>query len=156
MAWELTDEKCAVCDHRHFVDGDYAGWCPIPSCNCSDYQRKGEKQMSWSISTGLLSKHKAARALDETEFNNGVNSAWTLDQFETAKNAAKELLKGIPGPYVVINMSGHGNGVGFQVKPGYSNDTITVSVVQQGEPDLKRYNSIDGGPMPAQPGDNEE
>ena len=104
--------------------------------------------MSWSIGTGLLSKHKAARALDELTFNNGVNSAWTLDQFETAKNAAKEMLKGIFGPYVIINLSGHANGVGFHAKESYANDIITVSVSQVTDPIPAHHKELDGEVIP--------
>lgn len=106
--------------------------------------------MSWSISTGLLSKNKAAKQIDalqlEQQTSDYVHSAAALDQFETAKNAAKELIKGMAGPYVTVTFSGHANGVGFQKISGMSNDFISIGVNQQCEEDVRRYNSIDGGP----------
>jgi hypothetical protein len=60
----------------------------------------------------------------------GDTSPPALVQVESAKEAAYELLKVIPGPVVAISLSGHANGVGWQEKPGYANDTITVSITQ--------------------------
>lgn len=61
------------------------------------------------------------------------------DQLQTAQRAAIEIVKNIPGPYVTVSMNGHGNGVGWQGKEGWANDTITVTVTQVTEADLKHY-----------------
>jgi hypothetical protein len=113
--------------------------------------------MSWTISTGLLSKGNAEKGIDRLELDAGdgdspsTYSAATLDQFQTAKNAAKELIKGMPGPYVTVSLSGHANGVGFQKSPGMSNDFISIGVAQQCSEDVGRYKSIDGKSIPTAP-----
>ena len=61
------------------------------------------------------------------------------DQLHAARLAAKRLLHSIPGPYVMVSLSGHANGIGWQKKEGYANDSISVSVSQHLEEDLKYY-----------------
>ena len=56
-----------------------------------------------------------------------------LDQLQAAKRAALELVKSIPGPYLQVVMNGHANGVGWQQKEGWANDTISVTVTQRTE-----------------------
>lgn len=55
-------------------------------------------------------------------------------QFEAAKPLVLAMLETVPGPYVTITMSGHANGVGEVSKPGWSNDSLTVSMQQWTEP----------------------
>ena len=99
--------------------------------------------MSWSVTTNLVSKSNAKAAIALLELDGGqIHSAWAVDQLETAKNAARELLKGIPGPYVIISLSGHANGTGWNKKDSYANDSISVSVSQVCQEDLKHYNTI--------------
>jgi hypothetical protein len=61
-----------------------------------------------------------------------------LSQFEQAKVVAKELVKIIPGRYVMVSMNGHANGVGWQKKPGYANDCVNVNICQMTEEDLQQ------------------
>ena len=99
--------------------------------------------MSWNVSTNLVSKSNAKAAIALLTLDGGqIHSAWAVDQLETAKNAAREILKGISGPYVVIHLSGHANGSGWNQKPPYANDMINVSVQQVCQEDLKHYNTL--------------
>jgi hypothetical protein len=99
--------------------------------------------MSWSVTTNLVSKSNAKAAIALLQLDGGqIHSAWAVDQLETAKNAAREILKGMPGPYVIIALSGHANGTGWNKKDGYSSDTINVSVSQVCQEDLKHYTTL--------------
>ncbi len=90
--------------------------------------------MSWSTSTPKVAKLEAERELDNLSFP-GVVEPFALDQVAAAKRAALELLKSVPGPLVIVSLSGHANGVGWQKKAGYANDAISVSVTQFTEQD---------------------
>lgn len=83
--------------------------------------------MSWSASTALVQKSKANEAIDNLTIEHDEPSQ---DQLAAGKDAAKLLLKGIPGPFVRISMSGHANGIGWNKKEGYSDDFINIQVVQ--------------------------
>lgn len=83
--------------------------------------------MSWSKWTETIRKTDADKVLDELVM---LAPYEQLDQFATAKRAAKEILKTIPGPFVKIQLSGHANGTGWQKKDGYANDCIQVGVTQ--------------------------
>lgn len=85
--------------------------------------------MSWSCSTPKVEKQQAGNDIDAV-MPGGLCDGPTLDQLAAAKRAAKELLKSVPGPYVIVSMSGHANGIGWQEKVSYANDTISVSVTQ--------------------------
>lgn len=85
--------------------------------------------MSWSTSTPKAPKAQVASKLGELSFP-GVLEPAALDQVDAAKRAALEILKTIPGPLIVVSLSGHANGVGWQAKEGWANDAITVSVTQ--------------------------
>lgn len=86
--------------------------------------------MSWSISLNPVKKEEAELAIDSIEFPD-YSEPPARDQIITARHVVKELLRSIPGPYVVINMTGHANGVGWQDKKGYSADFISITVSQQ-------------------------
>lgn len=90
--------------------------------------------MSWSTSTMRVPKAEVERALNDLGFP-GIMDAPALDQVAAAKRAALELVKTVPGPYIIVSLSGHANGVGWQKKEGWANDCITVSVTQFLEPD---------------------
>lgn len=90
--------------------------------------------MSWSTFIRIAPKREVMLALQpaavvlnvyNTELDHEV-----ADQVESAKRAALELLKTIPGPFVGVTMSGHANGVGWHNKDGYATDFITVTVTQ--------------------------
>lgn len=85
--------------------------------------------MSWSTSTLVIPKAEAIRAINTIEIPQYVEAP-ALEQIRAAQEAAKELLKYVPGPRVRISMSGHANGVGWQKKDGYADDCITVTVTQ--------------------------
>lgn len=85
--------------------------------------------MSWSCSTPKVEKQQAENDIDAA-MPGGLCDGPVLDQLSAARRAAKELLKLIPGPYVVVSMSGHANGVGWQKKEGWANDAISVTVTQ--------------------------
>jgi hypothetical protein len=89
--------------------------------------------MSWSASFKKpTSKDLAELMVDNLNvdfFGEGSNTP-AFDQVKLAKAAAKELLKGLPGPWIMVSISGHANGVGWQEKAGYANDCITVNVSQ--------------------------
>jgi hypothetical protein len=91
--------------------------------------------MSWSTGTAIVKKAEVDAAVDAltSGTNDPVMGPIHDDQLRTAKAAAKLLLTNIPGPFVIVRLSGHGNGVGWQKKEGWSNDCITVSVSQMTE-----------------------
>jgi len=88
--------------------------------------------MSWSIATAIVPKSAIEQAIEDLFV--GVPELPThehvRDQVEAAKRGALEILKSVPGPYVSVSLLGHSNGVGWQKKDGYANDTISVSVTQ--------------------------
>ena len=93
--------------------------------------------MSWSASTTkAVKKSEAPAAIDALSVSrfNVEDNAPMDDQIAVAKAAAKEICKVIPGPYVIVSLSGHANGVGWQEKSGYANDYIQVSVTQMMTP----------------------
>jgi len=96
--------------------------------------------MSWSVSLPKpVKKEDVDGAIDSivpTSYMDGP----MLDQFRTAKQAAKLVAHNIPGPYVSVSMSGHANAVGWQKKEGYANDCIAINVGQITEADLQYYN----------------
>lgn len=85
--------------------------------------------MSWSISLNPVVKEEAELAIDSIEFPDYCEPP-AKDQILAARRVAKELLKSIPGPMVTISMTGHANGVGWQARPGYADDFISVTVGQ--------------------------
>lgn len=90
--------------------------------------------MSWSASfTQPVRKVEAAAYIDRLSTGAQVEGP-AVDQCELAKKAAKELLAGIPGPFVQVTLSGHANGVGWQQKDGWANDAIYISIAQVTEP----------------------
>lgn len=91
--------------------------------------------MSWSISTKIVPKSAIGQAIEDLSLagNGFIPSAEAVDQLETAKRGALEILKSIPGPYMSVSLSGHANGVGWQKHAGYADDCITVSVNQRTE-----------------------
>ena len=95
--------------------------------------------MSWSTNfQNPVAKADAVAALNELGIP-GAHDGAAVDQLSTAKTAAKILLQNVPGPYVLITMSGHANGVGWHKKEGFANDCISVNVTQMTEDDLKYY-----------------
>lgn len=91
--------------------------------------------MSWSKSFSRpVPKNEVEITIDSLEFPDAANQGPAYDQFTLAKYAAKTLCAGIPGPFIQVSMSGHANGVGWQKKEGWSNDCITISVVQVTDP----------------------
>lgn len=105
--------------------------------------------MSWSASLKKpVPREAAASAIDKfLEYpqsgveNPPIEYNAALAQFEAAKEAAKELVKIIPGRFVMVSLSGHANGVGWQKKEGWSNDCITISVSQVCDADMQHYQS---------------
>jgi hypothetical protein len=85
--------------------------------------------MSWSLQTGIVRKQDAVAAVMQLKPSHDVDAP-TEDQIYHAKKTALELVRGVPGPFVSVSMSGHANGVGWQQKEGYANDCINVSVTQ--------------------------
>lgn len=87
--------------------------------------------MSWSTRTKVVAKKDADAAIDA--LTTGDDNVAHEDQLRSAKLAAKVLLANIPGPYVLVTMSGHANAVGWQQKTGWANDCVTVSISQSTE-----------------------
>ena len=86
--------------------------------------------MSWSASfVKAVPRAEASVAIDQLT-TGAQTEGPAIAQCELAKKAAKEILVGIPGPYVQVLLSGHANGVGWQKKQGWANDTIYISVTQ--------------------------
>ncbi len=86
--------------------------------------------MSWNASTkGPVLKQNLPEALAGITDGEPLNGPM-YEQLEAARRAAKELAKTVPGPHLAVSMSGHANGVGWQKKEGWANDTITVTVSQ--------------------------
>ncbi len=97
--------------------------------------------MSWSVGFAKpVSKHEAESMLDNLAFaGDATKEGPAYDQFKSAKATAKLLLRSVPGPYVMVTMSGHANGVGWHKKEGMANDMISVNVTQICEEDLQYY-----------------
>lgn len=90
--------------------------------------------MSWSASfVKPVERINAAAYIDRLSTVAQIEGP-AIAQCELAKKAAKQLLDGIPGPYIQVTLSGHANGVGWQKKDGWANDCITVSITQFTEP----------------------
>lgn len=85
--------------------------------------------MSWSMSTPKVEKQQVENEIDHA-MPGGLCDGPVLDQIAAARRAAKELVKSVPGPLIIVHMSGHANGVGWQKKEGWANDAISVSVTQ--------------------------
>lgn len=84
--------------------------------------------MSWSTTSGTINKAAADATLDA--LSTGTGNPHHEDQLRIAKAAAKLIIGNIPGPMIIVSMSGHANGVGWQSKEGWANDCISVSVSQ--------------------------
>lgn len=85
--------------------------------------------MSWSIQSKSIKREEAFDRICELAPNDQMDGP-ARAQFETAKEAAIEIVAALPGPYVRVSLSGHSNGIGWQEKSGYSYETISVSVTQ--------------------------
>lgn len=86
--------------------------------------------MSWSASfTRPVRKVDAVAYIDRLSTGAQVEGP-AIEQCEAAKRAAKELLKTIPGPYVMVSLVGHANGVGWHKKDGWADDCITINITQ--------------------------
>lgn len=83
--------------------------------------------MSWGAST-LAAVAKDAIAIDEPQLSDNVE-AEQRQQFEAAVQAAKALAEvvGRPGDEVIVTISGHAN-PDHAPRPGWANETVTVSV----------------------------
>lgn len=86
--------------------------------------------MSWSASVSAHSRENFGTAVDAA-----VSSPLELDehmqkQFDAAKDVAKAIAPIVPGPMLSASMNGHANGVGDNVKPGFANDYVSVTVTQ--------------------------
>lgn len=93
--------------------------------------------MSWSASLDPVKKTEAAAAIDSLQVpRSGPDNQPMDDQIAVAKAAAKALLATVPGPMVAVSINGHANGLGWQKKQGWANDSISVSVWQVTEEDL--------------------
>jgi len=86
--------------------------------------------MSWSASTQFVDKKEIRTAIVAPDIVPREIDGPMLDQLHAAQEAALQLVKSIPGPKVSVTMSGHANGIGWQGKSGWANDTITVTVSQ--------------------------
>jgi hypothetical protein len=100
--------------------------------------------MSWSASFARpVPKRDAAQELDNLGFAvtqpEAIANLAAIDQLAAAKDCARLLLKSLAGPLVMVRMSGHANGVGWQKKAGHANDNIYVGVTQHMEEDLRYY-----------------
>lgn len=84
--------------------------------------------MSWTMSTGPVSKADAEAAIDNAQ--RGALNAAAAKQFAAAKQVALELLKSVPGPKVIISLSGHANGTGETVPAGWAPDYIDIRISQ--------------------------
>lgn len=92
--------------------------------------------MSWNIYTSIVRKseiNQAIKNLTLPEDNPQANK----DQLESAKLAALEQVKVIPGPFVSVHITGHANGKGEEQVPGYSSDFITLATYQYYELPIK-------------------
>jgi hypothetical protein len=87
--------------------------------------------MSWSANTLIVDKKEINHAIDNPTISPMDIDGPMLDQLKAAQDVAKELVKSISGPKMRVSMNGHANGVGWNRKEGWSNDSITVSVYQE-------------------------
>lgn len=95
--------------------------------------------MSWSVATKVVKKSEIESAVYYLELDPELNSPASQDQLEAAKRGAIEVLKGIPGPYISVNLSGHANGVGWHKADGWSNDFVSIGVSQHTQEDYERF-----------------
>lgn len=95
--------------------------------------------MSWSVSSGKPVKKEEINTAIEAASDGASHEAHVDDQIRTAKNAAKLIAREMNGPYLVVSLSGHANGVGDKKKEGMANDCVNVSVTQVTEEDLQNY-----------------
>ena len=92
--------------------------------------------MSWSASLVKPVRKAEAVAAIEALTTGQQTEGPAIDQCEAAKLAAKLLLPSIPGPFVMVSLSGHANGVGWQKKEGWANDCMNISITQLTEDDV--------------------
>lgn len=85
--------------------------------------------MSWSASTLPFDKNHKLYAIHLDIVPQDINGPM-LSQLNDAMDAAQLLIKSIPGPKVIVTLSGHANGVGWNKKDGWVDDCITVTVRQ--------------------------
>ena len=91
--------------------------------------------MSWSATfPNPVSKAEAIAEIDKLGIAvndpDQIAELEAIDQLQAAKDAAKLLLKSVPGPKITVSLSGHANGVGWQQRSGWANAGITVMVHQ--------------------------
>jgi len=90
--------------------------------------------MSWSVRFEKpVHKAQAAAAIDALTIE-PQTAGPSCEQLEVAKLAAMVLLRSVPGSHIMVAMSGHANGIGWQKAvpgtTGHGNDVINVSVTQ--------------------------
>lgn len=85
--------------------------------------------MSWSFQSKSIRRESAYDEIYALAYEGELEPA-ARAQFETAKAAAIEIVASLPGPFVRVQFDGHSNAVGWQEKPGYANETISVRVTQ--------------------------
>lgn len=99
--------------------------------------------MSWSVSfpkpvpkeQALFEINKLGPLLPDT----CLADLEAKDQLDAAKDCARLMLKSVPGPLIMVRLSGHANGVGWQKKEGWANNFIQVTVTQVTEDELRHY-----------------
>lgn len=94
--------------------------------------------MSWSVSTGQQRPQNIERAIKDLELPEDV-AGWNqdhADQLEAAKKAAIAMLRSgcVGDPKAenrdyIASLSGHSN-PGHAPRPGFANDSVTVTVTQ--------------------------
>jgi hypothetical protein len=93
--------------------------------------------MSWNVSTGQQRPQNVIKAINELEMTGDV-ATWNQDfedQLAAAKKAAVAIFKsgccGDPQGErdFIVSMNGHSN-PGHAPRPGFSSDTVTVTVTQ--------------------------
>ncbi len=95
--------------------------------------------MSWSAAfVRPVLKNECDAKIDTMKIDDGAEP-WMQDQLRTAQQAAKLIANNVPGPFISVSLNGHANGVGWQGKPGWCNDSITVTVTQITAEDMEKY-----------------
>jgi hypothetical protein len=92
--------------------------------------------MSWSVRFEKPVRKADAHAAIDALTTEPQTAGPIIEQLDAAKAAAKSLLLSVPGSHVMVALSGHANGIGWQKLPGSPNDVVTVSVTQICEADI--------------------
>jgi hypothetical protein len=92
--------------------------------------------MSWSVRFEKPVRKAEASAAIDALTTEPQTAGPIVEQLDAAKAAAKWLLLSVPGSHIMVAISGHANGIGWQKSATSANDVINVSVTQICDADI--------------------